>query len=761
MTTIGTKGLAKALGISKDAADRMVSRKDFPANVATESTGQRGGRPEKRWRIVDLPKSLVIKGREVEVREVVRQWILQMAVLSATSAKQTPAPTLPALPIRTICHPADMSDRQRQVEGARKYVLAEVERLMLSAGCSREAAMHTLLTHAAAGEASAQVLHALRLARDGRGRKADAEQADGLPSVRTLKRWLAHGNDGAIGSLAPKIRVKTMDVPPWAKAFLTHYQKPQKPSVEAAYRDFKAEHVLMADGKLQPELPSIHAVRRFVGKIGAVTLERGRSGARELKNIRPFVRRSFDHLEPNDIWTADGHTFDAEVQHPYHGRPFRPEITSIVDIATRRIVGFSVGLAENATGVVDAMRHGIENNGILAMFYVDNGSGFANAMLSDEATGLAGRVGFGIEHSLPYNSQARGVIERLHQTVWVDAAKMLPSYMGAAMDREARLAHFKLTRAALKGSDGKTRQMPLMPWDVFMQFCEERVRWYNARAHRTLKGQSPDQRLAQFMDCGWQAMRMAEHELDSLFRPRVERTLARGEIVLFTNIYACPHLEEFHGERVQVAYDIHKPEKIWVYTPEGRLMGEAIADGNRRHYYTVPVVQQHREKRAKAREKRVDVHRDEIRAELYGNLLDAPNALHAAGKIDLGTRVMSMAEATERGRVLLASDQNPAPLKLADADTANEAPVARVLRSKRSVAENMAEWEEVDARILAGKWVDENQAYWHESYQHTHQFKSEMARRAEEKELAQEQAARDAEIQARRESLVLMTMEGV
>jgi putative transposase len=66
-----------------------------------------------------------------------------------------------------------------------------------------------------------------------------------------------------------------------------------------------------------------------------------------MKNIKPFVRRDISQLQPNDVWTADGHTFDAEVQHPMHGRPFRPEITAIIDVATRRIIGWSVGLAES------------------------------------------------------------------------------------------------------------------------------------------------------------------------------------------------------------------------------------------------------------------------------------------------------------------------------------------------------------------------------------------------------------------------------
>ena len=73
-----------------------------------------------------------------------------------------------------------------------------------------------------------------------------------------------------------------------------------------------------------------------------------------------------------------------------------------------------------------------------------------NALIKDEGVGLKAALDFRVEHSLPYNSQAKGVIERLHQTLWVQAAKRLPSYIGAAMDREARLEQFKLTRKAVK-----------------------------------------------------------------------------------------------------------------------------------------------------------------------------------------------------------------------------------------------------------------------------------------------------------------------
>jgi putative transposase len=387
-----------------------------------------------------------------------RQALLEskLATPTVSSSPATTAGVLPAaskLTMAGLLMPrcADLTDHQRMERDARAGVVAAIRRFQVEAGCSQEAAMQTLLALAASGRADPVVVKSLQLARDGRGRKgSDA----GLPSIRTLKRWIAAPD------LTPRIAQRDMTIPPWAKVFLERYQQPQKPSIEAAYRD-------ACNAWTAAERPSIHQVRRFLDKLGTVTRERGRMGPRELKNIQPFIRRDFSLLEPNDIWTADGHCFDAEVQHPLHGRPFRPEITAILDIATRRCTGWSIDLAESGTAVADAIRHAAERNGIPAIFYVDNGGGYQNAMMKDETTGLMARLGTDMRHSIAYNSQARGVIERAHQTIFVQAAKQLPSYIGAAMDREARLQQFKVTRKALKNGGA----MPLILRAVHRRPC--------------------------------------------------------------------------------------------------------------------------------------------------------------------------------------------------------------------------------------------------------------------------------------------------
>jgi putative transposase len=689
VSAITINDIAAAMGVSKQAVAQRATREAWRFE---EITG-RGG------------KKRVFSAVPDDVRDAMKKQSIH-AVLPAI-AKEI------AAPIAVIAPETSLTDKQRLERDARLGVKTAIRRTMLDSGCSQESAMHTLLNNARTGLLDGVTTNMLRLSLDSRGRTGD-----GFPSIRTLKRWLSAQD------LAPKQTHRDMVVPDWAKTFLSLYQQPQKPSVESAYRQF-------CDITSAADRPSVHQVRRFLDKLGTVTRERGRMGPRELKNIQPFVRRDFSMLEPNDIWSADGHTFDAEVQNPFHGRPFRPEITTFVDIATRRAVGWSVDLAESSTAVADALRNSVENNGIPAIIYVDNGSGYRNAYIAGQAnriytdfqtnvaTGVVGRIGATMMHSLPYNSQARGVIERLHQTLWVDGAKQLPSYMGAAMDREARLQQFKLTRKALKQGGA----MPLMPWDLFVSWCEQRIADYNARPHRSLGGVSPDLAWRSFSAKGWAAHMMTADEMATLFRPRVTRTLARAEIRLFNNIYFARELEEFHGLEVHIAYDIHDPSRIWVYMPGGRLLCEAQINGNSKHYMPVAVVEQARQKRATGRLGRLDAKREEILEELHGG-----PAINAVGtsQVVIGGKVIdheTIKPSLPTPPVCTKSQTEGRKQRAAEI-------VRQVPRSERSAADNFAEWQAFDAQLQAGKTLSEADARWHRSYPNSAQYKAHVKKTA-------------------------------
>ena len=538
-----------------------------------------------------------------------------------------------ALP-ETVCIVDGSTEQQRLCESSRRGVLAAVERVMDEAGVSKEAAITTVLTQAKM-PGFEHIAKLFSLAADGRGGGGK------LPSVRTIKRWFAARERN---SLAPKMSQKDMDVPSWLPLFLECYRLPMKPSVAEAYRFFLRR--LESDGN---ECPSIHTVRRWLDKVGNVERERGRRGARDLKNILPHKRRDFLHLKPAAIYTGDGHTFDAEVLNPLSGLPFRPEITTVLDVGTRRCMGWSVGLAESQFTVLEALSHA-SRAAIGAIWYVDWGKGFENLMMTDEATGLMGRLGMTMTHSRAYNSQAKGTSERSHN-IFTRAAANLPSFVGKNMDEEARQKLFKLSRKEVR-LHGKILNSPIPTWDEFKGYIEWVVDEYNDRPHRSLpkftdregkrRHMSPNEFWALKVAEFGEPPRVSPEEEGYLFRPQVMRTVQRGEVSLFNNTYYSAELTEFNGEKVRVGYDVQDALWVWIYDDVGRLICKAEWHGNSTDYMPVSVLERAEDKRNDERLKRNELQQKERRV---------PTIEHQ-DSVNIGGMVMGMAEVKAKAALL-------------------------------------------------------------------------------------------------------------
>lgn len=590
----------KALPWSKRGVQDTIKREGWLAGPLARKRGGAEGGGGYEYHISLLPNELQSAIHGETTRELVV--VSQQAKKAQEIARREKLST------------ANLTARQRDVMNARSAILSAIDMHQISNGLSQRQAIQAFLANPAAIDVSETIL---TTANDRASGKATVSRA-------TLYEWFKLRDMTGVGALAPLPTKEKQDVPTWFWQFLRFYAQPQKPCLTDALDKFKEA----LPAHIMP--PNYDQVRRLMARLGNVEKHRGREGSLTLKSRMAYTLRSTDELLPGCVYTADGKTFDAEIAHPIHGQPFRPEITSIVDVATRRCVGFSFGLAENTIGVVDALRFACEHHGIPAIFYVDRGPGFKNDVLDNQLTGVTERLGITKLHSLPQNSQARGIIERFNGSVWNPLAKEYETYIGEEMDRQARQRSFKATRKDIR-LNGTSSRLP--SWQEFMAACVKAIAAYNAKPHSSLPGKmSPNQYWEYHVSTGFEIVPVLEHEKNDLFRPYVKRKVSRAMVEWLTNTYFHMALEEWHGEYVLVGYDIHDAGKVWVREIDrrsgeelmGRLICVAVFAGNEERYIPLTMERAALEKRANARARRLADHMAEVEAELSaGRFLEA------------------------------------------------------------------------------------------------------------------------------------------
>lgn len=481
---------------------------------------------------------------------------------------------------------------QRTAMQGRLVIVREAERQSERLGVSLRVVIDEFIARLNAGQLPA---HLTRAAQAANGRKGKTRSL----SAKTIYRWHQQWQAGGDIGLAPAdpSAPRRDEIPPWAPAFLDVYRRPQKPTIAGALRE------------MGPDAPPYHAVVRFMKKFSNIDILRGRMSGSELRAHKAYTKRDFSELLPCDIYVCDGHSFKAYVAHPVHGRRFLPEVEAVLDVATRACIGWSTGLSESGQVVADALRHAVTVTGgkplggLFAIVYADRGAGNVAKMNSDEVTGIVARCGGTIKFGKAGNPQARGIVERFNETVWLPSAKRLVTYNGKDMDALSQRRTLKIIDRDIK-EHGLSRMLP--SWSQFIDFLAASVEEYNNRPHSSLprivvrgerRHMTPMERWRSFMDEGFQPDTLNDEEIRDLFRPQIGCVTRRGLVTVFGNQYFNSILEHHHGERVLVNYDIHDPKTVWVRNMQQQLICEAEWNGNRRAFYPIPVVEQARQKR--------------------------------------------------------------------------------------------------------------------------------------------------------------------
>jgi putative transposase len=386
--------------------------------------------------------------------------------------------------------------------------------------------------------------------------------------------------------------------------------------------------------------------RRALPKLDKIKLIKARHAGAERAAKLPFKRRDTSVLRPLDVALIDGHTFKAKVRHPDHGAPFAPEVTVVIDAATRRVTGWSVDLSESTIAVGAAVRHAIQHNGVFALAYSDNGSGETAKAIDCPIDGLFARIGIEHRTGIPGHPQGHGLIERSWQTHMLRCARKFGSYQGGDVDDRtlrnvsAELAKEQRKLAAARANPGSATVVKLSAkcpsWAQFMDEVGAQLAEYNStHRHRSHpkhtsgplagKHMTPDEAWLAWLDPADQVM-LDPVALRHVFMPAVPRTAQRGEVRFLNAHFYSRELMEVDGQQVRVHYDIHDGSRVWVWTRDGRFVCEAVAGANAMGYMPEPVIELARRKRVAGMVQRREAQIDLARAELQPMLPAASTA---------------------------------------------------------------------------------------------------------------------------------------
>lgn len=542
-----------------------------------------------------------------ETQAAITARTIQAAGSKALAVVDTP-------PVRSFLPPAPPvssaitrmpSQAEKDVADARVRLVNMVLELVPLHGLRR--ACQLLAARIVTGEAGAQ---AQTIAR-----QANQRARSGEVSARSLERWVGmHRCNGWFG-LLPAAPSASPQVDDDVAAVLGLFH-----SKDHRFRKLSgaAKEVTRMLGRDFDEWRKLYyRSRRVLGKLGqsaeaSVALIKSRHSGAQRDIKLPFKRRDTSMLAFGDVFVIDGHTFKAKVRHPDHGAPFAPELTVVLDAATRLIVGWSVNLSENVIAVGDALRHAVGQYGIPAILYGDNGAGETAKAMDCPIDGICARLGIDHRLGLPGKPQGHGIIERSWQTHAINAARRFGSFQGSDVDagtfRKVAAVLAKEQRA-IRRSQQTGEVVALTPkaptWQQFVDGIELMVHDYNTQhRHRGLPKRSDGKHLTPmeaFEACFEpdQQDKPSELELRTLFMPSVIRTARRGQVQFFNQFYQALNLmrRDIDGREVSVRYDIHNPSYVLIYTLGGEFVCEAQWDANRIDFMPKPVVQRAREQR--------------------------------------------------------------------------------------------------------------------------------------------------------------------
>ncbi len=417
--------------------------------------------------------------------------------------------------------------------------------------------------------------------------KSLAQKDKDVPSQTTLRRWIERYLQHGLIGLAPQ---------------------QQGSQAKPLGCEVRIRHLMRSGSKnnpgnitkmLQQEGHDVeyHQIRRRVMAMPAIegTHNSGRLGALAFDSMmKPYTRRKTEHMPVGCCYQSDGNMMPIYLQHPTGNRPARFEITPMIDVVSRYVVGYYISESESAISTVMALTDAIiKENHVPIDLQADNGPGFSNSLV----TRYYEKLGITETHPRPRNPKDNGYIERFHSTMKDELLKKFPAYCG----KDAAPEPLQLY---LKKVDKGEKQ--LMSVEQFKVLLDEYVYWYNhKRKHGAINNRTPAQL--------WVNLERNEpiDVQDVFFWDQAERVVQRSAISFESREYYSPELIQYNTKKVIVEFNINDDSFVKIRDLDERWLCDAHKI-KAAPYRSLSIIDDRKQKSLIQKRKRLQIKMDEV-----------------------------------------------------------------------------------------------------------------------------------------------------
>lgn len=413
------------------------------------------------------------------------------------------------------------------------------------------------------------------------------------------RKWRAVKEDNLKGLIDQRGKWRKeksdMDELVW-EAFLYFYLSQNRHPVSKC-REYTKLWAREKHPELYDQIPSHSAFRRRLKwELSECTRILAREGEKAFDDkYSPFIQREYLHMQSNEYWIADNHTFDVIVVDK-DGKQHRPYLTAFMDARSGIFVGYYITYNPSSQATLYALRRAIKKYGIPIHIYVDNGREFLTLDVGGlghrkkkkkkqegvelvEPPGVFKRLGIQMTNALVCNGKAK-TIERRFRDVKDHLSRLFDTYTGGnVLEKPERL------KKVLKSGEIYTDE-------EFKEIIETLIEGYfNQQPYDGQVTSDRGKSRMQVYNERLGKVRYAKEEDLYLMMLRTTRPHKVGRLGVTVPIagaklqYMNDDLLQMQGKSVYVRYDPDDLSVVRVYDLEDRFLMEVEQDSKTRMKY--------------------------------------------------------------------------------------------------------------------------------------------------------------------------------